>query len=467
LDGVLVKGASASFDVVFNTVVRGNFTNVVVASSNVTEDKTTNDTTEVLPICDVEIIKLVDAGIHYFGDDIAWTIVVKNNGPDDALNVYVSDILPDALSFLDAYASKGNYVDGIWTVGTLKSGEIQNLTLMTKATKSNISITNTAVVNTTTTETNTTNNVGENTTEIEPYVHLVIVKTVSNSTPVSGDEITWTITVTNNGPDAAENVVIDDEIPDGLILIDSETSWKFDSIAAGESVSVTVKTLVNNTGLIVNVATVTTTSNNTGENKTNETIEVPVVTIEIEKENITVPDYGSVDNSTEVLNHNDEPDEDIPIGNEEPEIISFYEPIEPINAVPFPRDNVTVPSTNITEPLNTTEDDNITHVNNDSNLTVPEIEIPLEEEDSNTTNQTNPDVVDNENNSTDDNPDVPVVIDKKDTTPDTNKTTSKVQKQTQQNNSVDVDDKKTANPIAVLLLALISIVALQIKRKHK
>ena len=39
LDGILAKGASASFNVIFNTTVRGNFTNVVVASSNVTENK--------------------------------------------------------------------------------------------------------------------------------------------------------------------------------------------------------------------------------------------------------------------------------------------------------------------------------------------------------------------------------------------------------------------------------------------
>ena len=470
LDGVLVKGASASFDVVFNTTVSGNFTNVVVAKSNVTENKTSNDTTEVIPLCDVEIIKLVDAYVHQLGDDIAWTIIVKNNGPDDALNVYVSDILPNTLRFLDAYATKGSYADGIWSVGTLKPGEMQNLTLMTKATKSNISITNTAVVNTTTPETNTTNNVGENTTQIEPYVHLVIVKTASNSTPLSGEVVTWTITVTNNGPDVAENVVITDDIPDGLVLIDSETSWVFDSIAAGESVSVSVKTLVINTGSIVNVATVTTTSNNTGENKTNETIDVPAVIVEINKENSTVPIYESVDNTTDVLNRNDEPDDNVSVSYEEPEIISVFEPIEPVNnAVHYTRnDEPVVSKTNTTEPVNIPEQDNITEITNDTNITVPEIEIPPEVEDSNTTNQTTPDVVDDEIPSAhEEEEDTPKVIDKKPTTPDANKTPNKVEKQTPQHKHVDVSDKQTANPIAVLLLALISIVALQIKRKTK
>ena len=50
LDGVLAKNASASFRVIFNTTVSGNFTNVVVANSNVTENKTTENKTEVVPI---------------------------------------------------------------------------------------------------------------------------------------------------------------------------------------------------------------------------------------------------------------------------------------------------------------------------------------------------------------------------------------------------------------------------------
>ena len=50
LDGVLAKGANASFRVIFNTTVSGNFTNVVVANSNVTENKTTENKTEVVPI---------------------------------------------------------------------------------------------------------------------------------------------------------------------------------------------------------------------------------------------------------------------------------------------------------------------------------------------------------------------------------------------------------------------------------
>ena len=48
--GILKPGDNASFIVIFDTLKKGNFTNVVVGSSNKTTNKTTNNTTEVVPI---------------------------------------------------------------------------------------------------------------------------------------------------------------------------------------------------------------------------------------------------------------------------------------------------------------------------------------------------------------------------------------------------------------------------------
>ena len=53
--------------------------------------------------------------------------------------------------------------------------------------------------------------------EIIPQVDLEITKVVSNSTPNYEDEITWTITVINHGPSTAENVIVEDKLPDGLV----------------------------------------------------------------------------------------------------------------------------------------------------------------------------------------------------------------------------------------------------------
>ena len=246
-----------------------NKTNATIVNSvTVNDNVTATNSTVVSPLCDVEITKLVDAHIHDIADEIVWTIIVKNNGFDDALNVNVTDILPDTLSLIKANASVGSYSEGTWIIGTLKAGETQTLTLTTKATKDNITITNIAKVNTTTPESNYDNNVAQNTTQVKSKADLSIVKEVSNPTPNLGDIITYTITVSNKGSGDALDVEINDELPDGLVLVMAAGDWKADRLVAGESIKVTLDVLVNKTGEITNTATVTSTEDNKTTNKT-------------------------------------------------------------------------------------------------------------------------------------------------------------------------------------------------------
>ena len=453
--GILNPGQSASFNITFVAMVNGTWRNTVHVSSNGTEEKSANNTTEVLPICDVEVTKLVDSHIHYLDENIIWTIIVNNNGPNDALNVNVSDILPNTLRLLDANASKGNYADGVWIIGTLKSGEKQILTLITNALKSNVTITNTAVVNTTTPESNITNNIDNNTTEIKQKVSLAIEKSVSNSTPHVGDTITWTITVTNNGPDAAEDVVIEDILPEGLILVNGGRVFEIGSLGPNESVSVSVITLVNATGSIVNVATVTTTSNNTGDNKTNKSINVTkVVVIEIEEVPDSTPDYGSEINEPDVIEKSEEP-EDTPILSYDTPEINTGEHFEVPIGVPDVEVPEEVPDVEVPEEVPDVD------VPEEVPEEVPDVDVPEEvPEEVPDINVTTPVPVDVENNNSTKKSQVIPKNSTKQNTPIKTKAhkTSK---------NVEVNDKQTANPIAVLMLALISIVALQIKRKRK
>src|SRR5262249_10304735 len=57
-----------------------------------------------------------------------------------------------------------------------------------------------------------------------PVADLRIVKTVSNPTPNVGDTITFTVTLTDLGPDKATGVQVSDLLPAGLTFVSSAPS---------------------------------------------------------------------------------------------------------------------------------------------------------------------------------------------------------------------------------------------------
>ena len=113
-----------------------------------------------------------------------------------------------------------------------------------------------------------------------PKIDLAIVKTVTPASSSLGDRVTWTLTITNNGPDNATGVTVADPIPAGMRYISSTTTQgtctfaallncQIGSMANGATVKVTIVTASTATGQIVNTATVvgnepeTNTANNT------------------------------------------------------------------------------------------------------------------------------------------------------------------------------------------------------------
>jgi uncharacterized repeat protein (TIGR01451 family) len=81
---------------------------------------------------------------------------------------------------------------------------------------------------------------------------LKIIKTVSNPKPSKGEVITWTIVVVNLGPDAAEDVVVSEELPDGLKLLAAKGCngkyengvWTIGTLNNGEIATLTITTKV-------------------------------------------------------------------------------------------------------------------------------------------------------------------------------------------------------------------------------
>jgi uncharacterized repeat protein (TIGR01451 family) len=80
---------------------------------------------------DLSVIKTVDEPNPLVGDSITYTITATNNGPDEAKDVIVEDLLPPDVTYDSHSASKGTYdpVTGIWDIGTMGPGESETLTI--------------------------------------------------------------------------------------------------------------------------------------------------------------------------------------------------------------------------------------------------------------------------------------------------------------------------------------------------
>jgi uncharacterized repeat protein (TIGR01451 family) len=114
---------------------------------------------------------------------------------------------------------------------------------------------------------------------------LEISKADSPDPVTVGDNLTYTITVTNRGPDAATNVVVTDTLPSGVTFVSASpgcvhsagvVTCNLGNIPAGGFVTITIVVTVTAPGTISNTATVTsdTLDPNTANNSDAEPTEV-------------------------------------------------------------------------------------------------------------------------------------------------------------------------------------------------
>ncbi|MDO4709976.1 MAG: hypothetical protein Q4B94_09295, partial [Pseudomonadota bacterium] len=104
-------------------------------------------------------------------------------------------------------------------------------------------------------------------------------KTVDNASASVGEEVTFTITVVNDGPSTAEAVTVTEQLPSGYSFVSAMPSegtytaptWTVGNLANGASATLTLKATVNASGDYANTATVNSTttpgddpSNNSG-----------------------------------------------------------------------------------------------------------------------------------------------------------------------------------------------------------
>ena len=233
------------------------------------------DDATITPVAaDLALVKTLAAFVGDAASNIitaTFTLRVTNHGPSTATGVVVSDPLPEGAVLVSATGT-GSYsaATGLWTVGALAKDATATLAMVLTAEGSN-NLVNRAEVTGDEPDHKPGNNVAASQAQHDNpaldrfRADLSLVKTVDNATPSVGEEVTFTLTLTNGGPSATAGVQVRDLIePDSLVeLVSVETTgtatyadalWAVGHVPNGGTATLTVTVRILGAGTLTNTA---------------------------------------------------------------------------------------------------------------------------------------------------------------------------------------------------------------------
>ena len=201
-------------------------------------------------VADISLIKTVSDAEPNVGDVVTFTIEVSNAGPNDATGVSVEDAVPNGFSGISNISNGGSDAAGLitWVGLNIDAGSSVSLTfdVTVEAPLPGVEFSNIANVTEADqfdpdsepgndpdtdgdgmvgSEDDNPNDSGadpddEDDADDEPVepqvVDISLIKIVDNPEPNVGDVITFTITVSNDGPNDATGVSVEDNVPNGF-----------------------------------------------------------------------------------------------------------------------------------------------------------------------------------------------------------------------------------------------------------
>jgi uncharacterized repeat protein (TIGR01451 family) len=217
-------------------------TATITAPTGTTDTNDDNDSSSVTVTinagADLSITKDDSRTTVRAGDEINYDIVVTNVGAVDVTGARVTDTLPavfNPVSFTSQAfgGATGNTVNGNGniddTVNIPVDGEIRYTVTATLSNTATGTVMNTARVAPPqgVTDVDPSNDSATDVDTITPEVDLRIEKTNRDTNVSGGDQLTYTITVTNEGPDTATGARIQDDFSDDFMNVN------FTSVASG------------------------------------------------------------------------------------------------------------------------------------------------------------------------------------------------------------------------------------------
>jgi uncharacterized repeat protein (TIGR01451 family) len=247
----------------------------------------TASATETPQQADLSLSKSVNNATPNVGETIAFTVTLSDQGPDNATNVVVTDLLPAGLIFLGATATQGTYSGGtgFWDVGTVSPGVPAALDIFAVVDIPAAQTNTAAITHADQFDPDATNNSASatETPQVAGQADLRVTLTDGVTTVVPGTSDTYTITVSNNGPDTVSSLALTDTVPAALLnaTFGSPSAGSYDpssglwsglSLASGQSVFITLSGVIGiATGTLTNTATVAPPAGTTDPDPPNNT----------------------------------------------------------------------------------------------------------------------------------------------------------------------------------------------------
>jgi len=191
---------------------------------------------------------------------------VTNQGPDNATNVTVLDQLPSSYTYVSSSpAGLYNPATGVWTVGNVNVGATAMLSITATIDDFNDIVNVAEILAADQPDIDSTPGNGADTNgngDIGPIdpdgsqdpldeddgddafplpeaIDLELTKSINVTSATVGDIVTFTIVVTNQGPDIATNVMVNDQLPSSYTYISDNSAGAYNP-ATGDWVLGTV-----------------------------------------------------------------------------------------------------------------------------------------------------------------------------------------------------------------------------------
>jgi uncharacterized repeat protein (TIGR01451 family) len=180
---------------------------------------------------DLSVTKTNTPSSLFMGSNITYTVTVSNLGPDDARQVVFTDTWPAGVKFISASTTQG-IVYRAGTTNTTITAELgaivagSNAVVTVTATPTAPGeLTNTVTVTSVATDSETNNNSATSiaTAIVLPFADLSVSTAASPNPVFYGTNLTFTVTVANNGPTNATGIVLTNSLPAGVTNVVATT----------------------------------------------------------------------------------------------------------------------------------------------------------------------------------------------------------------------------------------------------